>query len=684
MQTDFDRSQAPVAEQIPHETVIHGETRVDNYFWLRESENPKVIGYLNAENDFTASYMASTEDLQKDLYDELVTYLVEDDQSVPRFKDGYWYYTRSEKGKNYAIYCRREGTMEAPEQIILDLNALAEGRDYLNVGTFEVSPDQNILAYSLDYDGSEAYTVFFKDLNTGELHKDTLTNTYYDFEWSADSKQVFYTTIDEAHRPYKLYRHVLGNDQVADVEVHHEPDERFNVGVYKTSSEDYIIINLHSNTTTENLYIPSHEPEAEPVLIQERVQHHQYSVEHHGEDFIVHTNWDAADFRVMRTPLITPSRDHWKEMIPVKKDAKLESVQVFAHHMALLYRTDARMQLMSYDLHSQKTQEVTFPDAVASVWPGAVMDFNTSVLRVSYASLVTPWSVFEVNLATHELTLKKQNPINGYNPEDYTMKREYATAPDGTKVPLTLVYKNDFVQDGTRPAFLYSYGSYGISTDPDFDSTVIALLKRGFVYAVAHIRGGQEMGRQWYDNGKLENKKNTFIDFIACAEHLVNEKYTNPEQLVIEGGSAGGLLMGAVTNMRPDLFCSVIADVPFVDCVNTMLDASLPLTVTEYEEWGNPNEKPYYDYIKSYSPYDNVSAQAYPHMLVLGGLHDPRVKYWEPAKLVAKLRTQTTSDRPILLKTNMSAGHSGASGRYDALKEQAFKYAFMLKSMSLV
>ena len=684
MNTDFSLSQAPVAEKIPHETTIHGETRVDPYFWLREDQNPKVIAHLNAENTFTESYMQSTTELQGALYEELVTYLVEDDQSVPRLKSGYWYYTRTEKGKNYAIYCRRKGSLDAPEQILLDLNVLAEGRDYLNVGVFDVSPDQNTLAYSLDYDGSEEYTVFFKDLNTDEVQAQTLTGTYYDFEWSADSQQVFYTTIDEAHRPYKLYRHVLGSDQLSDVEVFHEPDERFNVGIYKTSSEDYLIINLHSNTTTENHYISAHEPEAAPTLIQERIQHHQYSVEHHGEDFIIHTNHEATDFRVMRAPIITPDRDHWQELIPVKKDAKLESVQVFARHLALLYRTDARMQLMSYDLQSQSLKEVKFPDSVASVWPGAVMDFDTSVLRVSYASLVTPWSVFEVDLSTHELTLKKQHQITGYDPAEYTMKREYATAQDGTKVPLTLVYKNDFVQDGSRPAFLYSYGSYGISTDPDFDSTVIALLKRGFVYAVGHIRGGQEMGRQWYDNGKLLNKKNTFGDFIACAEHLVAQKYTTPQQLVIEGGSSGGLLMGAVTNMRPDLFCSVIADVPFVDCVNTMLDASLPLTVTEYEEWGNPNEKPYYDYIKSYSPYDNVSAQAYPHMLVLGGLHDPRVKYWEPAKLVAKLRTQTTSDRPILLKTNMSAGHSGASGRYDALKEQAFKYAFMLKSMNLI
>lgn len=684
MQTVFSLSQAPVAEKIPHETVIHGETLNDPYFWLRDAKNPKVIGYLNAENDFTASYMASTENLQEDLYQELVTYLVEDDQSVPRFKDGYWYYTRTEKGKNYTIYCRREGSLDAPEQILLDLNVLAEGRDYLNVGVFEVSPDQKILAYSLDYDGSETYTVFFKDLDTGNIQEQTLTHTYYDFEWSADSQHVFYTTIDEAHRPYKLFRHALGTDQLSDVQVYHEPDERFNVGIYKTSSEDYLILNLHSNTTTENHYLSAHEPTAELTLVQERIPHHQYSVEHHGEDFIIHTNWEAPDFRVMRAPVITPDKDHWKELIPVKKDAKLESVQVFARHLALLYRTDARMQLMSYSLHDKNLKEVAFPDAVASVWPGSVMDFHTSVLRVSYASLVTPWSVFEVDLDTHALTLKKQNPITDYDPSDYTMKREYATAPDGTQVPLTLVYKNDFVQDGSRPAFLYSYGSYGISTDPDFDATVIALLKRGFVYAVAHIRGGQEMGRQWYDNGKLLNKKNTFTDFIACAEHLVNEKYTAPERLVIEGGSAGGLLMGAVTNLRPDLFCSVIADVPFVDCINTMLDASLPLTVTEYEEWGNPNEKPYYDYIKSYAPYENVSAQAYPNMLILGGLHDPRVGYWEPTKWAAKLRTATTSERPILLKTNMSAGHSGASGRYDALKEQAFKYAFMLKSMSLI
>ncbi len=682
--SDFSLSAAPVAEPRPHETTIHGEQRVDNYHWLREDQNPEVIAYLNAENDYTVAYMQDTEALQEDIYKELVTYLVEDDQSVPRKKDDYYYYTRSAKGKNYRIYCRRHGSLEAPEEILLDLNALAEGRDYLSVGVFEVSPDHKILAYSLDYNGSESYTVFFKDLDSRELLPDQLTDTYYDLEWSADSKQVLYCVIDDANRPYKLFRHVLGNDPRLAQEIHHEADERFNVGVYKTSSEDYFILNLHSNTTTENHYISTHEPESAPTLVQERIQHMQYSVEHHGEDFIIHTNLEAPDFRVMRTSIATPDKDHWQPMIAVKQDAKLESVQVLQRFLALLYRTDARMQLMAYDLQTKEAVEVQFPDAVASVWPGAVTDFNSTTLRVSYASLVTPWSVFDVALDTHELTLKKQDKIEGYNPEDYTMKREYATAEDGTKVPLTLVYQNGFVQDGSQPGFLYSYGSYGISTDPDFDANVIALLKRGFVYAVAHIRGGQEMGRQWYDNGKLMNKRNTFTDFIACAEHLVQQKYTAAKHLVIEGGSAGGLLMGAVTNLRPDLFKSVIADVPFVDCVNTMLDASLPLTVTEYEEWGNPNEKAAYDYIKSYSPYDNVSAQDYPNMMVLGGLHDPRVKYWEPAKLVAKLRTQNTSSNPILLKTNMSAGHSGASGRYDALKEDAFKYAFMLKSMDLL
>lgn len=673
----------PVAHTQVKEMTLHGDTRVDPYFWLREQQNPQVIDYLNAENRFTEAYMQDTQKLQQKLYGEMVGYLIETDSSVPRQRDNYFYYSRTEKGKNYRIYCRKKGSLEAPEEVLLDLNALAEGKEYLNLGIYEVSPDHRYLAYSLDEDGSESYNLYIRDLESGDLLSDKLTGTYYSAEWAADSQTLFYNVIDEANRPYKLFRHSLGSAQSDDVLVHHESDERFNVGVYKTSSDKYLILHLESNTTSENHYIPADRPQEQPQLIQAREQDIEYSVEHHGQDFIISTNDGATNFHVVRAPIANPSKAHWTSLVPEQDDAKIQSIQVFEKYMTVVYRRDARMQVQAYNLLNGLNWDLQYPEDVASVWAHGEQDFEGNTLRVSYASLVTPWSVFDYHLDSQSLELKKQDKIDGYDPSDFVMEREYATAADGTQVPLTLVYQKGLKKDGLNPTYLYSYGSYGISTDPDFSSTVITLLKRGFVYAIAHIRGGEEMGRKWYEDGKLLNKKNTFTDFIACAEHLIAKGYTRNDKLVIEGGSAGGLLMGAVSNMRPDLFQAVIADVPFVDALNTMLDASLPLTITEYEEWGNPNEKPYYDYIKSYAPYENIRAQDYPNMLVLGGLNDPRVKYWEPAKFVARLRTVKTDDNILLLKTNMSAGHSGASGRYEALKEEAFKYAFFLKTLGM-
>lgn len=671
----------PVAEKQSHEMTLHGDRRVDPYFWLREQENPKVLDYLRAENRYTESWMADTSTLQAQLYREMVGYLKETDQSVPRKKGDYYYYARTEKGKNYRMYCRRKGSMQGAEEVILDLNAEAVGKDYLALGNYQLSPDQRYLAYSLDTSGAESYTVFIKDLHTGQLLRDRLEGAYYSLEWAADNRTLLYNTIDGANRPYKLFRHTLGQDQVADALVYHEPDERFNVEVEKTSSGKYLMVHLESNTTSENHFIPADRPTQAPRLIQKRVQGLLYDVQHHGDRWIISTNDQANDFRVVQAPLSQADRSHWQPLIPERAQSQLDSIQVFKDYMTLSYRTDARIFVQAYDFKTGKQWEVIFPDAVASIWPAREQDYANNTLRVDYASLVTPWSVFEYALPSQQLTLMKQDSIQGYDPKDFVMERHYATSHDGVKVPLTLVYKRGLQKNGQNPAYLYSYGSYGVSTDPDFSSSMIPLLNRGFVYAIAHIRGGLEMGRQWYDNGKLLNKKNTFEDFIAVGDYLVKAGFTSPNHLAIEGGSAGGLLMGAVSNMRPDLFQAVVADVPFVDALNTMLDASLPLTVTEYEEWGNPNEKVYYDYIKSYSPYDNVRAQAYPYMLVLGGLNDPRVKYWEPAKLVAKLRATQTGSNPVLLKTNMAAGHSGASGRYDALKETAFKQAFILKAL---
>lgn len=674
--------QAPIAERHSHEESIHGETRNDPYFWLREQHNPKVIDYLNAENAYTQTYLSDTHDLQDELYQEMVGYLIETDQSVPRKKGNYYYYSRTEKGKSYRIYCRKKGALDAPEEVLLDLNQMAEGKEYLNLGIFELSPDHRYLAYSLDENGSEAYTLYVRDLDSNQI-VDQIEDTYYSAEWSADNKTLFYNVIDQANRPYKVFRHTLGQPQSEDVLVHHEADERFNVGIYKTSSEQFLILALESNTTNEQYYIPADQPDAKPVLIQKRIQNLEYSVQHQGQDFLIYTNDGATNFKLVRTPIQTPGKEHWTKLVDEREEAKIESFQVFEKFMTVVYRTDARMQVRAFNLLNGMSWDVHYPEEVSSIWASGEQDFKSNSLRVSYASLVTPWSVFDYHLEEQSLELKKQDQVNGYKPSDYVMEREYAQASDGTKIPITLVYRKGLKKDGLNPTYLYSYGSYGISTDPDFSSNVITLLNRGFVYAIAHIRGGQEMGRKWYEDGKLLNKKNTFTDFIACAEHLMQQGYTSPEHLAIEGGSAGGLLMGAVSNLRPDLFQAVIADVPFVDALNTMLDASLPLTVTEYEEWGNPNEKVYYDYIKSYAPYENVIAQNYPNMLVLGGLNDPRVKYWEPAKLVAKLRRIKTDQNILLLKTNMSAGHSGASGRYEALKEEAFKYAYILKTLGI-
>lgn len=673
----------PLAERHPQEFSLHGDTRIDPYFWLREEDNPRVIDYLQAENAYTDSYMQDTVPLQDSLFAELSGYLVETDQSVPRFKHGYWYYSRVAKGQNYRVYCRRQGEMEAPEQVLLDLNALAAEREYLKLGVFEISPDQRYLAYSLDENGAEAYRLRIKDLSSGQDLPDTLEDTYYGAAWAADSRTLFYSVIDEAHRPHKILRHLLGSPAASDALVWHEPDERFNADVRLSADERYLLISLESNTTSEQHYLPADRPETLPVMIQARHQQLEYDAEPWGDSLLIHTNDGATNFRLMRAPLATPQREHWQPLVDEHADAKLESVGVFADYATLTWRMDARLQVEALDLRSGERWPIAFPEDVASIWPAGEQDYAGNTLRVGYSSLVTPPSVYDYALPSRELSLKKQDRIAGYEPADYVSERLYASAADGEQVPITLVRRKDLDPNRPHPLYLYSYGSYGISTDPDFYASAIALLRRGFVYAIAHIRGGEEKGRRWYDAGKLLNKRNTFTDFIAAAEALIAAGYTSPRQLVIEGGSAGGLLMGAVTNLRPDLFHSVVADVPFVDVINTMLDPSLPLTVIEYEEWGNPNDPVYYDYMKSYSPYDNLAAKDYPHMLVIGGLNDPRVKYWEPAKLVARLRTLKTDANVLLLKMHMHAGHSGASGRYDSLKETAFKFAFFLKTLGL-
>ncbi len=674
----------PVAKTDPKVDTVHGEACVDNYFWLREKSNTEVIEYLKAENKYTQAMMQHTEGFQEQLYQELLGKIKETDLSVPEKIGDYYYYTRTEEGKQYPIYCRKKGNLEAEEEILLDQNALAEGHEYLEIGVYKISPNHQLLAYSIDTTGGESYTLYVKDLNTGQLLGDQIPNTYYSVEWANDNQTLFYTTLDAAKRPYKLYRHQLGSDPAADALIYHEADESFFLDVSKTRSKAYLLMELENINTSEVHYLEANQPTGEFRVISPRQSELEYSVEHHGDQFFIVTNADAVNFKLMRASVNNPSRANWEEVIPHRETVKLDGVSAFRNHLVISEREGGLQTIRIRNLTTGEEHPVDFPEPVYTVQGGRNPEFNTDTLRFNYASLVTPMSVFDYEMDARTRELKKQDEVlGGYDPSLYESERIFAKAADGTPIPISLVYKKGVVKDGGSPLLLYGYGSYGINSEPYFSSNRLSLLDRGFRYAIAHIRGGEEMGRAWYENGKLLHKRNTFTDFIACAEHLIAEKYTASSKIVIEGGSAGGLLMGAVTNMRPELFEIVIAKVPFVDVVNTMLDASIPLTVIEYDEWGNPNEKKFYDYIKSYSPYDNIEAKEYPHILITAGLNDPRVHYWEPAKWTAKLRTLKTGDNQLLLKTEMGAGHGGPSGRYDYLKEIAFEYAFIFDLLEI-
>ena len=674
----------PVAKTDPKVDTVHGEARVDNYFWLREKSNPEVIAYLEAENKYTEAMMQHTEDFQEQLYQELLERIKETDLSVPEKIDDYYYYTRTEEGKQYPIYCRKKGNLEAAEEILLDQNALSEGHEYLEVGVYKISPNHQLLAYSTDTTGGESYTLYIKDLNAGQLLGDQIPNTYYSVEWASDNQTLFYTTLDAAKRPYKLYRHQLGSDPAADPLIYHETDESFFLDISKTRSKAYLLMELENINTSEVHYLEADQPTGDFKVVSPRQLELEYSVEHHGDQFFIVTNSDAVNFKLMCASVDNPSRANWEEVIPHREAVKLDSVSAFQNHLVISEREEGLQKIRVRNLTTGEEHAVDFPEPVYTVRQGRSPEFNTTTLRFNYASLVTPMSVFDYEMDARTRELKKQDEVlGGYDPSLYESERIFAKAADGTPVPISIVYKKGLTKDGGNPLLLYGYGSYGINSEPYFSSNRLSLLDRGFIYAIAHIRGGEEMGRAWYEKGKLLHKKNTFTDFIACAENLIAKKYTTSDKLVIQGGSAGGLLMGAVTNMRPELFEIVIAKVPFVDVVNTMLDASIPLTVIEYDEWGNPNEKMFYDYIKSYSPYDNIEAKAYPHILVTAGLNDPRVHYWEPAKWTAKLRTLKTGDNRLLLKTEMGAGHGGPSGRYDYLKEMAFEYAFIFDLLGI-
>ncbi len=674
----------PVAKKVPQVDTLFGTVMTDNYHWLREKTSPEVIDYLKAENAYTDSMTASTTGLQEKIYNEMVGRIKETDLSLPVFHDGYYYYSRDEKGKQYKIYCRKKGSLDAAEEITLDVNALAEGKSFTSIGALSYSPNQQMAAYAWDTAGNEIYSFYFKYLETGAVNADVIPAAANDLQWGNDNATIFYTTLDDALRAYRLWRHTLGTDPATDVMIYEEPDQRFGVGLAKSKSKAYIFMVLGSTVTTEFRFLDANNPNGEFKMFAPRRQDIEFTVEHHGDKFFVLTNDGAKNFRLMETPVTATDVANWKEIIPGSETDKLDDIEVFKDYLVISERIKGLTQVQVRNLTTGDQHLVSFPEADFFVGVGENPDFATNTLRFSFQSMVTPSSIYDYNMATKERKLMKQREVmGGYDPTQYQSERIFAKAPDGTEVPISVVYKKGFAKDGTAPCFLLGYGAYGISMDPWFSSGRLSLLDRGFVYAVAHIRGGGEMGRMWYENGKFFNKKNTFNDFIACAEKMIADKYTTKEKLVVNGGSAGGLLMGSVLNMRPDLFKVVVADVPFVDLMNTMLDSTLPLTVTEYEEWGNPHKEDFFKYMMSYSPYDNIAAKNYPDILLTAGLNDPRVSYWEPAKLCAKLRATKTDQNVLLLKTRMDSGHGGASGRYSALKDVAFMYAFILDRLGM-
>jgi oligopeptidase B len=675
-------AQPPMAEKKPKTTNIHGETLVDDFFWLREKTNPSVMTHLEAESSYADTVMKPTAALQESLYNEMLSHIKQTDTNVPYKWGNYYYYTRTEQGKQYAIFCRKKGSTDAPEEIVLDQNELAKGQKFMSVGLFAPSDDGNLLAYSTDNTGYRQYVLQVKDLRTGILHPERIERVNA-MAWANDNKTIFYVTEDAVtKRTDKFFRHVLGTDKT-DL-MFEEKDELFDIGVGRSRDKAIIFLESYAKTSAEVHYLPASEPTASLKMILPRQPDHEYDVDHRNNLFYIRTNKGAKNFRIVTAPISDPSEKNWKEFIAHKPAVKLDGISLFADFAVLSEWEDGLQQLELVDFKSSKRSRIQFPEPVYAAGLSQNREFNTNVIRYSYNSLVTPSSTFDYDVATGKSTLLKQVEVpGGFDRNNYKSERVFATATDGTRIPMSVVYRKGTKLDGSAPALLYGYGSYGVSIPPTFSSTRLSLLDRGVVYVIGHIRGGGEMGEEWRQSGRMMNKINTFTDFIACAEHLVKAKYTSADKLVIQGGSAGGLLVGAVSNMRPDLFKAVVSQVPFVDVLNTMLDASLPLTTSEYIEWGNPNEKPAYEYMKKYSPYDNVKKQNYPAMLVKVSVNDSQVPYWEGAKLVAKLRALKTDKNPLLLKVNFGAGHGGASGRYDALRETAYDYAFMLWQMGI-
>lgn len=674
--------QEPQAKRVPVQLEKHGDVRIDNYYWLNQREDEEVIEYLNSENAYREAIMKGTEQLQSSLYDEMVGRIKQDDSSVPYELDGYFYYSRYNKGDQYPTYCRRKGSMDAEEEILLDVNILAKDHSYYQVSGISVRPDSKMIAFGVDTVSRRIYTIHFKDLETGEILEEVIPNTSGSATWAEDSKTVFYCTKDrETLRQDRVHRHVLGTNHGVDVEVYYEADDTYITFVGKSKSKEYILIGSHSTLTTEYRYIPANSPESEFAVIQPRTRGLEYGVAHFGDHWYIRTNHNGAtNFKLVKAPIASPGVENWVDVIPHREDVLLEGIEIFRDFLVVDERSNGLNQIHIQRWDGSGDHYMQFDEETYTAYVGNNPQYDTELLRYGYSSMTTPSSVIEYNMTTRDkVVLKEQEVVGGYDKSLYKSERVWATADDGTKVPISLVYRVDMKREGGNPLLLYGYGSYGHTIDPSFSSTRLSLLDRGFVYAIAHVRGGEYLGRPWYEDGKLLNKRNTFTDFIACGDFLIESGKTSKGHLYAMGGSAGGLLMGAVINMRPSLFNGVIAAVPFVDVMTTMLDESIPLTTGEYDEWGNPNEKEYYDYMLSYSPYDQVEAKDYPALLITTGLHDSQVQYWEPAKWIAKLREKRTNrDRPLLMFCNMDTGHGGASGRFEAYKEVAMEYAFFL------
>jgi oligopeptidase B len=681
----------PVAEKKAFEVTSNGHTRVDNYFWMRltdeqknaeqkDAQTQQVLTYLTAENNYLKAKTKHTEGLQKKLYDEMVGRIKQTDESVPYKSNGYWYYNRFEEGQEYPIYCRKKESLEAKEEVLLNVNDMAKGHAYYQISGVSVSEDNNLLVYAEDSVSRRRYTVYVKDLRTGKIIDTPVPNTEGYAVWANDNKTLFYTRKDSITlRSRWIMKHTLGVNPTKDNAVFEEKDDTYYIGVYKSKSKKYIIIYSSSTTTDGYQTLDANTPSGEFREFTPRERNHKFSIDHFQDRFYIVTNDNALNFRLMETPEAKTNKANWKEKIAHRADTLLEGIDVFKNYLVLSERSKASTLIRVIDQQSNKKHYLNFGETAYTVYSSTNRDFDTDLFRYGYTSMTTPFSTYDYNMKTKDAKLLKRNEVvGGYEPANYVTERLWATADDGTQIPMSIVYKKGLKKDGTNPCLIYAYGSYGSSTDPTFSSTRLSLLDRGFVYAIAHIRGGQEMGRQWYEDGKMFKKKNTFTDFIDCTEHLIAEQYTSAANLFANGGSAGGLLMGAIVNMRPDLYKGVIAEVPFVDVVSTMMDETIPLTSGEWDEWGNPDNVESYMYMLDYSPYDQVKAQDYPNMLVTTGLHDSQVQYWEPAKWVAKLREMKTDNNTLLLRTNMETGHGGASGRFKVYEEQAQEYAFIL------